>query len=482
MLAQGSLLQDCSGFRAEFAVGQVLIQFYTEKICALGLWTSSRAPDLKSMAVSPRELSAKLVGAREFTAKAEDWLRAQGIRIEKTVERRHSFEVLFDAPSKSLRVSKEPIGSSSSTSITNAQPKAIHEKPKQPQKLRILIVDDSKTIRSLLENIFSRDQGLEVVGSLGDPTQVEAFLASHSVDVMTLDVHMPGMTGVDVLRQVMPKHPVPTVLLTSLSISDGPLVLQALELGAVDYVQKPQKESLNHFGAELVERLRQASTSKVRVHSSRKVAPRAPPVGLKMDTKSVVAIGSSTGGTEALREVLTGLPSEVPPILIVQHIPAVFSAALATRLNDLCKFRVKEAEDGEIVQANCAYIAPGGKQMMFRRTKGHLQVRITDDPPVNRHKPSVDYMFDSLLELEIPHLVGVILTGMGADGAKGLLRLKEQGAWTIGQNEESCVVYGMPRAAFEMGATCEVLAISDIAASLCRATTERRRSPSQKAS
>ncbi|GIL18321.1 MAG: chemotaxis response regulator protein-glutamate methylesterase [Oligoflexia bacterium] len=333
-------------------------------------------------------------------------------------------------------------------------------------KVKVLIIDDSKTIRNVLKLICSQDPDVEVIGEIEDPLKADEFLLKNKVDVITLDIHMPGMDGVQLLAKIHPKYHIPTVMISALSKDDGPYVLNALEIGAVDYIQKPSMDEIKRKGPEIVERIKTASLAHVKPQDRKQAAKVS---NGPIDQSYIVAIGSSTGGTEALKDLLTQLPAEIPPILIVQHIPAVFSAALATRLNGLCKFEVKEASDMDPVKPGCVLIAPGGRQMkMAKDGKGGYCVRVTDDPAYNRHRPSVDFLFESIAELAPPNMVGVILTGMGSDGARGLLKLKNKGAWTIAQDAASCVVYGMPRSAVELGAHQEQLPLMDIPSAIVR--------------
>lgn len=335
------------------------------------------------------------------------------------------------------------------------------------KKLRVLVVDDSKTIRDLLTKVFSQDPQFEVVGEAEDPLKAEYLLPIVKPDVITLDVHMPRMTGVQWLKTLIPKYKLPVVMITSLELKDGNEVFEALELGAVDYIQKPSLSDLSSFTPVMKEKVLNAAKAKVRVPSAttKKFVPSS--LGsAPFDPNLVIAIGSSTGGTEALREVLTMLPDQIPPMVIVQHIPPVFSKAFADRMNSLCSFEVKEAESGDAIHSNRVLIAPGGKQMKIVKRASGLFVEINDDPPVNRHKPSVDYLFNSVADLIGKKSIGVILTGMGGDGAKGLLKMKEKGAYTFSQDEASCVVYGMPKVAWEMGGSLMQVPLDEVSSKL----------------
>jgi two-component system chemotaxis response regulator CheB len=290
--------------------------------------------------------------------------------------------------------------------------------------------------------------------------------------VITLDIHMPEMDGVTLLRRLLPVHPIPTVMISSLALEEGPMVLAALEAGAVDYIQKPTAGALATVAPLIVERVKTAGQAKVvrreERRPARRVAIAAPVKGARL-----IAIGASTGGTEALREVLTQMPAHVPPIVIVQHIPPVFSAAFARRLDELCPFEVKEAEHGDVVREDRVLIAPGGKQMRVVRAAGELRIALDDSPPRNRHKPSVDVLFDSVVAAVGASAVGALLTGMGADGAEGLLAMHRAGSHTIAQDEASSVVYGMPRCAVELGAARQVLDLGAIAEALIHHATQR---------
>jgi two-component system chemotaxis response regulator CheB len=307
------------------------------------------------------------------------------------------------------------------------------------------------------------------------------LIAKLKPDVITLDLEMPEVDGLSFLKQFLPVHPIPTVMITSIGLEEGTRVLQALEAGAVDYVQKPSAVELSEVAPVLLEKVKAAASAKL--NFATKTSPvslvkgaqvRASGLGA-LDPSCLIAIGSSTGGTEALRKVLTELPETIPPIVITQHIPAVFSKAFADRMNSLCPFQVSEAAHGMEVLPKNVYIAPGGKQMQIKkRPDGRVFIVIDDSPPVNRHKPSVDYLFDSVVAACGEHCIGVILTGMGADGAKGLLKLKNAGARTIAQDEATCAVFGMPREAIRLGAASEVLPLGDIAQKLISWLSQRK--------
>jgi two-component system, chemotaxis family, protein-glutamate methylesterase/glutaminase len=400
----------------------------------------------KRFAVPLKELSLKAIGDPKLFPALKSKLESEG-KLSKSYKESPlpgKNEILFYPKDGKVKAA--------------AQAPEVSEAPKG--KTKVLIVDDSKTIRSLLERIFKLDENIEVIGSIENPLEVEKFLQTQTPDVITLDIHMPHLNGVELLHRILPKYPIPTVMISSISMEEGPMVLSALEAGAVDYIQKPSFEEIKQVAPLIIEKVKDARQAKVRISSEspktqKKVVKEKP---IKTFTAApslgeLIVIGSSTGGTEALKELLTRLPDEIPPILIVQHIPPVFSKSFADRMNQLCQFEVKEGEAGDVVAPNRVLIAPGGTQMGIKKSGDGLV--ITVDPaaePVNRHKPSVDYLFDQVSKFSAKKTVGVILTGMGADGAKGLLNLKNAGAQTFGQDEASCVVYGMPQAAFKLGA------------------------------
>jgi two-component system chemotaxis response regulator CheB len=368
----------------------------------------------------------------------------------KRVIRDEEIELIFLPAANRVRISKD------------------HDSDEKTKKIKILVVDDSKTIRTILNKIFSTDPNFEVIGMLELPSQVVPFLEKNKPDVITLDIHMPEMDGVTLLKKIYPQYKIPCVMISSISLAEGPMVFDALENGAVDYIQKPEAKDIADLTPIIIEKIKMAAS----VKKVQKFEHQAHKVKSISSKESLVVIGSSTGGTEALRTILTALPDEIPPILIVQHIPAVFSLAFAKRMNDLCKFEVIEGKNGDEVKPNRVIIAPGGQQMKMVMKNGKPFIEINDDAPVNRFKPSVDYMFESIVKNMYCHTVAVILTGMGKDGAKEMLKLKQKGAITIAQNEESCVVFGMPREAIALGAAIHIEPLTQIAEKITISTAE----------
>lgn len=385
-------------------------------------------------------------------AMARDMLKARKISIiGEDVGGTSGRKVYFYSDSGRLRVSLL------NENYKNQKP------PIASPKKRVLIVDDSSTICELLKRVLSRDPALEVVGSASNPTLIPDLVKKLRPDVITLDIHMPEMTGIEYLRRLHPAVRLPVVMITSVNKEESSDIFQALELGAIDYIQKPSLQDLNEMGDLICEKVKVAASTQNLVHRARdKFQVRGRVSAEKFHSNTLLAIGASTGGTEALKDVLTRLPKEVPPILIVQHIPPVFSAAFAKRLNDLCLFDVKEAEDGDEVRPGLALVAPGGYHMRLKKTSRGNIVTLDQLPPVQRHRPSVDVMFESVAREHVGPLIGVILTGMGSDGARGMLELHQKGAQTIAQNEESCVVFGMPKEAIRMGGVDVITHLSEV--------------------
>ncbi len=331
----------------------------------------------------------------------------------------------------------------------------------QQHKIKVLIIDDSLTIHTLLKRLLSRAPDIEVVGAVANPLDVEKAIRKYNPDVLTVDIHMNPTDGVSLLKKIMPETPIPSLIISSLSLQDGPFVLDALEAGAVDYIQKPTMEHLDSFAVEVLEKIRTVSIAKVKIKKNVKIPE--PLLTGEMDSRAMIVMGASTGGTEAVASILAHLPKEIPPILLVQHIPASFSKAFADRLNQLCPFHVVEAANGMVIRANTVYVAPGGLHTRVMTKAGEWVLKVYEAPPVNRHRPSVDVLFESVAqEVTGRTVLALLLTGMGSDGAQGLLKLKKSGALTAAQDKESCVVYGMPKVAVELGAADHVLPLEQM--------------------
>ncbi|MBI5461621.1 MAG: chemotaxis response regulator protein-glutamate methylesterase [Gammaproteobacteria bacterium] len=363
-------------------------------------------------------------------------------------------------------------------------------------KIKVLIVDDSALIRKMLTEILGGDPDIEVVGAAADPYAARDKIKKLNPDVLTLDVEMPRMDGITFLGNLMRLRPMPVVMISSLTEQGAEITLRALELGAVDFVAKPKldvAQGMQDYAEDIRAKVRMAAqvpASALECRVRAPVAPVAPklsadavlgaapgaahpPLPLKT-TEKLVAIGASTGGTEAIKAVLCLLPADAPGIVITQHIPAAFSGPFAARMDSLCALSVCEASDGQQILPGHVYIAPGGRHLLVARSGARYVCKLSDGPPVNRHRPSVDVLFRSVAQSAGANAVGVILTGMGDDGAAGLLEMLQAGASTFAQDEASSVVWGMPGRAWQLGAAQHLLPLREIAAGILARVAERR--------
>lgn len=342
-------------------------------------------------------------------------------------------------------------------------------------KTRVVVVDDSALVRSLLTEIINRQPDMTCIGSAADPYAAREMIRNLNPDVITLDVEMPRMDGIDFLSKLMRLRPMPVVMVSTLTERGAEVTLKALELGAVDFVAKPKigvADGLRLLADEITDKVRIAAKARV----SKLVAP--PPAAAaaadaarpvlpasigRLSTEKLIFIGASTGGTEATKEVLMALPPDSPAVVITQHMPPGFTKSYAARLDGLCRIRVAEARDGERILPGHAYIAPGGLHLSVERSGANYIARVQDGEPVNRHKPSVEVLFKSAARVAGPNAVAIMLTGMGADGAMAMREMRDAGAYCVAQDEASCVVFGMPREAIAAGAVHEVLPLKEIA-------------------
>ena len=343
------------------------------------------------------------------------------------------------------------------------------------KKIKVLIVDDSALIRALLKEIISQESDMEVVGVANDPIIAREKIRMLNPDVITLDIEMPHMDGLEFLEKLMRLHPLPVIMISTHTTAGSAATLRALELGAVDFIAKPKvdiQNKLDTYASLITEKIRIAAQANIQpMHGTGKTAVTAKKINsLKPLEKSaakqqkLIVIGASTGGTEAIKELLIRMPIDCPPILVVQHMPEGFTKSYAARLDSLCEITVNEAMHGQRIMAGHAYLAPGGSHLSVIRSNKHYVCQISGDEPVNYHRPSVDVLFNSVAAVAENHAIGVILTGMGKDGAAGLKLLHNQGCKTFAQNKASCVVYGMPKEAIERGAADEVLPLDEMAA------------------
>lgn len=351
--------------------------------------------------------------------------------------------------------------------------------------IKVLIVDDSAVVRQVLSAALAEDPGIELLGAASDPVFAMEKMRAQWPDVIVLDVEMPRMDGITFLKKIMAERPTPVVICSTLTERGAATTMQALEAGAFSIVTKPKmglKQFLENSSDDLVSAIKAAAHANARKLVPQAVpgsVPLAPPPKLSADailsaathamaetTERVVAIGTSTGGTQALEAVLTALPQVSPGIVIVQHMPEKFTGAFAARLNDLCRIEVREARSGDRVLPGRALIAPGGRHMLLKRNGAQYHVDIVDGPPVSRHRPSVDVLFRSVAKCAGKNALGIIMTGMGDDGAAGLLEMRNEGALTIAQDEQTCVVYGMPKEAVKRGAVIKTLPLGGIAGAI----------------
>lgn len=352
------------------------------------------------------------------------------------------------------------------------------EQSQRSKKIRVLVVDDSALIRQLMTELLSEDPRIEVVGVAQDPFIARDKIKQLKPDVLTLDVEMPRMDGVTFLRNLMRLHPMPVIMVSSLTEKGSEITLEALELGAVDFVTKPKVDlahSLPDYGAEIIAKVKTAAGAKVRakadVATVLQVAEKFSADAILPEEKSrkpfkatekIIAIGASTGGTEAIREVLAAMPADAPATVITQHIPEAFSAPFAARMDRNSAMTVCEAQDGQLILPGHAYIAPGGRHLLVVKDGARYRCKLSDGEAVNRHRPSVDVLFRSVAQAAGPNAVSVMLTGMGDDGAKGMGEMQQAGAYTIAQDESSSVVWGMPGEAVRLGVVDKVVPLTKV--------------------
>ncbi len=345
------------------------------------------------------------------------------------------------------------------------------------KKTNVLIVDDSAVVRQVVTDVLAKDSGITVIGAVSDPLFAMERMKKEWPDVIVLDVEMPRMDGITFLKKLMTERPTPVVICSTLTERGAETTMQALAAGAVGIVTKPKaalKKFLEDSHHELIDAVKAAAQANVKrlvpVGDATKVSPKlsadavlsAPNQAMAQTTDRIVAVGTSTGGTQALETVLTRLPRVCPGMVIVQHMPDKFTELFAARLNSLCEIEVREAKNNDRVRPGLALIAPGGKHMLLKRSGAQYHVEVVDGPLVNRHRPSVDVLFRSVAKSAGKNAMGVIMTGMGDDGAAGLLEMRNAGSHTIAQDEASCVVYGMPKEAVKRGAACEVMPLLEI--------------------
>ena len=336
------------------------------------------------------------------------------------------------------------------------------------RKIKVLVIDDSALIRSVLKEVINNFPDMEAIGAASNPLQAREMIKTLNPDVLTLDVEMPEMDGLTFLEKLMRLRPMPVLMISSLTERGSEAALRALELGAVDFLPKPKLgivEGIQEYADEIAQKIRVAYKTKIRSRSQTGQTTLAPlpALGNRISTtEKVIAVGSSTGGTEAIKELLIRMPADAPGILIAQHMPEAFTKSFANRLDGLCKIKVTEAEGNERVLPGHAYIAPGHSHLLLKRSGANYMTELSQAAPVNHHRPSVEVLFRSVAEQAGKNAIGVMLTGMGKDGAIGMLEMRQAGAYNLAQDEASCVVFGMPREAIAVGAVDEIVPIQEM--------------------
>lgn len=421
------------------------------------------------------EMLSKLIASQDEITALTKILHEYGIAVTSSCDLKgRKLQAYFYTDTGRLRVA-EAAGPQELKKLSIApSPSAPIPLPSKPmdlqKKIRVLVVDDSATIRKILRKVLSELHGFDVVGDVPNPIEADKFLAHHQVDVITLDINMPEMDGITYLETLKGKVHPPIVMISAINKDDATKTLRCFELGAVGYIEKPSSLADPNEAEHIRNMVKTAAQSQTRNPQSLKSVQSEIHYEKNHRYRDLILIGASTGGTQAITAILELFPPDCPPVVIVQHIPAVFSAAFAERLNHTSRLKVKEGAQGDLLEHGHAYVAPGGKQMKIVVTSRGLELEVNDDPPVNRHQPSVDYLWNEVVNLPKSYrIVAALLTGMGADGAKGLKKIKDKGFHTIAESEETCVVFGMPREAIKLGAASEVSPLHQVPHKLFRA-------------
>jgi two-component system chemotaxis response regulator CheB len=406
---------------------------------------------MKTNSIMEGEINVKLIGPLGFIEIIYRDIKNFSFSEIKKVPRLGAFIVQWRVKEKKIRLS---------TNIQDKNNIAVVKNTPKKDKIKLLIVDDSPVMQKILKTLIGKDPSIEIIDMIGNPLEVEDSIIKNRPDVMTLDVVMPHMNGVELLKKIYPKYKIPTIMLTSLAEDQGGPVLEALQVGALDYIQKAEYSEMEAVSAITIEKIKELANANL---ESIVFQNQKPLVFSEASLKGMIFIGASTGGTRAIDKILKRFPSHIPPILIVQHMLPQYTKSFAELLSKSCKFPVVEAKHDDQIVPNKVYIAAGGKQMKLISKGNKYYLEINNDPPFNRFQPSVDYFFNSIPENYKSSAVAVLLTGMGSDGAKGLLKLKESGVTTIAQDKESCVVFGMPKCAIELGAADHIVDLAEIA-------------------
>lgn len=395
----------------------------------------------------------RVAGGSNSIILLEEKLGSLGLTVARKAVRDNFFQIRYRSENSRLEISIDDKPENSTATLASSA---------GAEKIKILIIDDSASVTLLLKKVIETDANMKVIGTCALPSMVAEKIETLRPDVITMDIKMPEMDGPTLVKLIYPKYRIPIVMISSISREEGGQVLESLENGAVDYIQKPNLRPIAELAEIILPRLKAVAASKTSEDVKTKfIAPTK--LSTHWNPNFVIAIGSSTGGVEALKRLLTNFPPNIPPTVIAHHIPAVFSEALANRLDSCVEFDVTEAKDGDILKPNHVYLAPGGRDLKIISRGSDLICQILEKDPNYHYHPSIDLLFDSVARQCGNRAIGILLTGMGRDGADGMVNLKNAGSWNIAQDESSSVVYGMPKAAFEMGGTHLVLHLDEIA-------------------
>ncbi|MGE0633439.1 MAG: chemotaxis-specific protein-glutamate methyltransferase CheB [Pseudobdellovibrionaceae bacterium] len=411
---------------------------------------------------SPKEYECKVVGPENLTQSGLNVLHELGFNNIKEVVRSGTISICY-FPSTGKIFLKKELNHEAVSSLLEFKP-----------KLRVMVIDDSKAIRDLLAKALDDNPELELVASASHPSEAEFLIETKKPDVIAVDLHMPGMDGITLLKKIGPKYRIPIVMISSINLDDGRLVLKALEAGAVDHIPKPSTKDVMTLAPQIIEKLKGAA--KVNLDAMRAVqltgSLKIPPTSF--DPNKMILLGAGIGGLEVLRSILIRLPNEIPPILVVQHSPQVFSKSFAQLMDELCSFSVEEATDNHAVKPNTVIVAPGGMQMSLIKVAGQYRTRIEDLPHLNRQKPSIDFLFNSAADLLGTNAVAAVLTGPGNDGAKGLLKMKTAGASTLVQSIKTSILSSMPQNAIDIGAADYICSVEEFPQMLVKSIANKK--------
>lgn len=408
----------------------------------------------------PGQYECKVIGSFENLKLVLNSLEQIGFKNIKNVSRRGPISLNYCPATGNILLKKDSYSSDASSG--------------EVERIKILIIDDSSAVREMLRKIISQDSSLQLVPSASHPSQAEMLIELHKPHVILLDIHMPGMDGVTLQKKIGPKYNIPTLMITSLNMDDGCKVLDALEQGALDYIQKPGPKEVTAMTPLIIEKIKATAKGNFQALKTLQLTRNTRAEESEFDSQKMILIAAGMGGIEYLRSLLLRLPKNIPPILVVQHFPTVFSKTFAKRMDEICPFKVEEASENHAVKPNTVLIAPGGMQMTLVKVAGQYRVNITDMPAVNKQKPSADVLFRSAAPLLGADAVGVVLTGLGEDGARGLLALKEAGAQTFTQDPETTVIDEMPKNASQLRATTTVCSFDNLCQSLMTAVTDKK--------